>query len=309
MAPWTPLRLSIRPPTCLAPQFVVRELLSIEGFTDIHYLTWGKQSRAWVPDILLSGDVDITLSFIPPDLLRIDAGDPVVWLAGSHVGCVEVVAGDRVSSIRDLKGKTVAVTFPRSGDDIFVSMFAAYVGIDPRKDIHWVFVPDERERLRQFVEGKIDAFLTTAPLTYELREKQIGHVLVNTTTDKPWSQYFCCMITSTRDFVRRYPVATKRALRALLKAADFCAREPERAARLIAEQDVPPFYNWRYDHILKGLREISYGEWREYDPEDAIRFHALWMREVGMIKSSPQEIIAKGTDFRFFDELKRELKA
>ena len=202
----------------------------------------------------------------------------------------------------------MAVTYPRGGDTIFVSMFAAYVGIDPKKDIHWVFVPDDRERMGLLAEGKIDAFLTTAPLTYEIREKRIGHVLVNTTTDKPWSQYLCCMVTSTRNFVREHPVATKRALRALLKASDLCAREPERVAQLIAERDVPPFYNWRYDHILKGLQEIPYGQWREYDPEDAVRFNALWMREVGMIKSSPQEIIARGTDWRFLNELKRELK-
>jgi NitT/TauT family transport system substrate-binding protein len=302
------LRLSERPPTCLAPQVVVRDLLLSEGFTDIEYVTWGRQSRTWVPDILLSGEVDITVSFIPPDLLHIDAGDPIVWLAGSHLGCVELIAGDRVSSIRDLKGKTVAVTFPRSADDIFVSMFAAYVGLDPRKDIHWVFVAEDRERMRQLAAGDIDAFVTSPPLTYEIREKKIGHVLVNTTADKPWSQYFCCMITSTTDFIRRHPVATKRALRALLKATDLCASEPERAARLIADRQVPPFYNWRYDNILKGLQEIPYGRWREYDPEDALRFYALWMREVGIIKNSPQKIIAEGADWRFLNELKRELK-
>jgi NitT/TauT family transport system substrate-binding protein len=30
---------------------------------------------------------------------------------------------------------------------------------------------------------------------------------------------------------------------------------------------------------------------------------------VGLIKSSPQKIIADGTNWRFLDELKRELKA
>jgi NitT/TauT family transport system substrate-binding protein len=47
----------------------------------------------------------------------------------------------------------------------------------------------------------------------------------------------------------------------------------------------------------------------EYDPEDAVRFYALRLREIGFIKSSPQKIIAEGTDWRFLDELKRELKA
>jgi NitT/TauT family transport system substrate-binding protein len=154
------------------------------------------------------------------------------------------------------------------------------------------------------VEGKFDAFMTGPPFAQELREKKIGHALVNTTADKPWSQYFCCMIASTRAFVRQHPVATKRALRALLKATDLCALEPERTARLIVERGMAT----RYDYVLQGLKEIPYGQWRDYDPEDAVRFHALWMREVGMIKNSPQEIIARGTNWRFFNELKRELK-
>jgi NitT/TauT family transport system substrate-binding protein len=39
-----------------------------------------------------------------------------------------------------------------------------------------------------------------------------------------------------------------------------------------------------------------------------VRFWALRLREAGIIKSSPNRIIAQGTDWRFFNELKRELK-
>ena len=54
---------------------------------------------------------------------------------------------------------------------------------------------------------------------------------------------------------------------------------------------------------------MPYSKWREYDPEDTVRFYALRLREAGMIKSSPQKIIAEGTDWRFLNELERELKA
>jgi NitT/TauT family transport system substrate-binding protein len=39
-----------------------------------------------------------------------------------------------------------------------------------------------------------------------------------------------------------------------------------------------------------------------------LRFYALRLHEVGMIKAIPQEIITKGTDWRFLDALKKELK-
>jgi NitT/TauT family transport system substrate-binding protein len=35
----------------------------------------------------------------------------------------------------------------------------------------------------------------------------------------------------------------------------------------------------------------------------------LRLRDVGLIKSTPQKILAEGTDWRFLNELKRELKA
>ena len=62
------------------------------------------------------------------------------------------------------------------------------------------------------------------------------------------------------------------------------------------------------DYALQTLKDIRYDRWRDYDPEASVRFYALRMQETGMIKSSPQQIIADGTDWRFLDELKRELK-
>jgi hypothetical protein len=46
----------------------------------------------------------------------------------------------------------------------------------------------------------------------------------------------------------------------------------------------------------------SFDKWREYDAEDTIRFYALRLRDVGLIKSTPQKIIADGTDWRFLNE-------
>ena len=64
----------------------------------------------------------------------------------------------------------------------------------------------------------------------------------------------------------------------------------------------------RYDYALQTLNEVPYGEWRDFDPEDTLRFYALRLHEAGFIKSSPQTIIAEAPDWRFLNELKRELK-
>jgi NitT/TauT family transport system substrate-binding protein len=130
-------------------------------------------------------------------------------------------------------------------------------------------------------------------------------VILNTATDKPWSHYFCCTAFGHREFVRTHPIATKRYLRAILKAADLCAAEPE----LTAQQLVATGFTGRYDYALQALTEVPYDRWREYDPEDGLRFYALRLRDVGMIDANPNDLIAAGTDWRFLNELKRELKA
>ena len=93
-------------------------------------------------------------------------------------------------------------------------------------------------------------------------------------------------------------------MRAILKSTDMCAADPAWAAQRMVEGGFAP----RYDEALQLLNELPYGKWREYDPEDTLRFYALRLREPGIIKSSPQQIIAEGSDWRFLDEIKRELK-
>jgi NitT/TauT family transport system substrate-binding protein len=181
---------------------------------------------------------------------------------------------------------------------------AAHVGLDPRKDINWVIHPIA-EAIRLLAEEKIDGYMAFPPETQQLRAKKIGHVVVNSMMDRPWSQYFCCMVAANREFVRKHPLATRRALRAILKATSVCASEPDRVARFLVERG----YTDNLAYALRTLTELPYGKWREYDPEDTIRFYSLRLNEVGMIKSTPQKIIAQGTDWRFLRELKKELKA
>jgi NitT/TauT family transport system substrate-binding protein len=112
-------------------------------------------------------------------------------------------------------------------------------------------------------------------------------------------------LAGNRDFVHRHPIATKRATRAVLKAADSCVAEPARMAQRLVEEGFTP----NYDYALQMLTELPYASWREFAPEDALRFYALRLHEIGMLESSPNALIAEGTDWRFLNEIKRELKA
>jgi NitT/TauT family transport system substrate-binding protein len=297
----TAIRLVKIPGICIAPQYVAEELLQSEGFTDVQYIK--KEGTAWIYKSLASGEADINIAFVAPFIIQVDAGDPIVLLGGVHVGCYELYGTEQIRGIRDLKGKRVAVPQLGSTHHVFLASIVAYVGVNPQKDIVWVTHPPA-EAMQLLAEGKIDAFLGFPPDPQELRAKQIGHVLVNSAVDRPWSQYFCCLVAGNKEFVRTHPVATKRAVRAILKAANICALEPERAARSLVEGG----FTKRYDYALQTMKDLPYDRWRDYDPEDTVRFYALRLHEAGLIKSTPQKIIARGTDWRFLNELKRELK-
>jgi NitT/TauT family transport system substrate-binding protein len=288
---------------CLAPQWLAEDLLRLEGFSEVEYvsLTPGLTPSG----ILVAGHADVGSNSAPGILTVLDAEPSIVMLAGVHAGCYELFANERVSAIRDLRGKKVAVSVKGSGEHVFVSSMAAYVGIDPRKDINWIMAQTTAGAMHAFVENRADAYLAFPPRGEELRAKRIGRVIVNTTYDRPWSEYFCCMLTARREFVQEHPNATKRALRAVLKASDICAQEPERAARFL----VAKHYASRYETALEVIKQLPYRRWRDDNPEDTLRFYALRLHELGMIKSTPQRLIAHGTDWRFLNELKKELKA
>ena len=286
---------------CIAPQLVAEDLLRAEGFTDIRYVA----TVAGIPaaQALARGEFDFTTNYAPPLAISIDAGEPITILGGEHIGCFEVFAREGIRSILDLKGKNVGVQSIGSSQHVFLSVIAAHVGLDPAKDIQWVTSTSPRP-MELFADGKIDAFLGLPPEPQELRGRNIGRVIVNSVLDRPWSQYFCCVLAANRGYIRKYPIATKRVLRAIVKAADLCASEPARVARQIVDAGFTP----SYDYALQTIKEIPYVRWREYNPEDAVRFYALRLREAGMIKSSPNKILADGTDWRHWNELKRELK-
>jgi NitT/TauT family transport system substrate-binding protein len=302
----TTIRLSYLPAyACVTPHSIAEQLLRAEGFVEVRYLP---QSHDYG---VVHGEIDFDVNTAAWLVSQVDAGDLITVLAGVHVGCYELFVHAPVRTIADLRGKKVGIDYSDSSGHLHLMIMAAQVGLDPKRDIEWVANPQDwvanpdSTLLERFAAGKIDAFLAFPPEPQELRARKIGRVILSTAVDTPWSHYFCCMPFCRRQFVRDYPVATKRYLRAILKAADICATQPDLAARQLVDAG----FTQTYDFALETLRELPYDRWREFDAEDSMRFYALRLHEVGMIKSTPNKIIAEGTDWRFLNELKRELKA
>ncbi|MCA1644516.1 MAG: ABC transporter substrate-binding protein [Chloroflexi bacterium] len=296
----TRLRLVRTASMCQAAQYVAEDLLHEAGFTDVAYVK--KPNPTAIGPALASGEADINLHFAAPLLTQIGAGDPVVVLAGAHVGCFELFGTDRVQAIRDLKGKPVAVPALGSPPHIFLASMLAQVGLDPASDVRWETHPPP-EAMQLLDEGRIDGYLGFPTDPQELRARHIGHAVIDSIIDRPWSEYFCCMVAANSEFVKRHPVATRRALRAILSAVDLTAHDPQAAVRLLVDRG----YTIQYDYTLAAVHAIHTLNWRDYDAEDTLRFYGLRLYEAGMVKQDPKQLIARGADWQPLADVKREL--
>jgi NitT/TauT family transport system substrate-binding protein len=299
----------VSPAPCDPPSALAKEFLLEEGFKDIQYPRAANTTTEW----LTSNLADFSTGYGNLIAANVDAGLPIVTLAGMHPGCFEIFATPGISTIRDLRGKTIAVNATNASDQFygFFSILLSYVGVDPRTEVSFIQVGPDLNALRDaFLDGRSQAFIAPAAFGPLLRRnpKNPGKVILDTTMDKPWSQYYCCQLVANRDWARKYPIATKRVTRAILRATDLVAKDKPGAAR---EYVARGFYatpsSTDLDITNEVIRDLSY-DWREFDPEETLRFFALRLADAKLIKSTPQQIISQGSDFAYMRQLRTELK-
>ena len=285
---------------CGGALYVAHPFLVEEGFTNIEYPEL--PVTEWTEHVG-NGTLDINYDFGAAVAVEIDRGRRLTSLAGMHGGCYELFARDGIDSIGQLRGKRVAVTYgvdAAAPGYAFMAYVLAFVGVPPDHTLASYNSEDVPELLRS---GEIDAAITIPPWGDELRDAGAGHVILNSMTDRPWSDYYCCFLFANKRFVQKNPVATKRIVRAVLKGADVVAREPERAARYLVDNG----HTADYAQTLRTLKHLHYDFWRTLDSEDSLRFYGLRLRQSGVIKTAPNQLVARGADFRFLNQIKREM--
>ena len=287
---------------CLAAQYLAEPFLREEGFTDIRYPRY--KAKDLLAD-MRAGKIELALGYAAAWIPMIDAGSPLVMLGGVHVGCWQIFGTGDITSLRDFKGKTVSVVGPGFTDHVFMAMTLNDVGLDIDKDVTVVNYPPA-ENARILSSREVDAVVAFPPINKDLRVKGIGKVVLNSLTDPPWSNYYCCTAVTNRDWVEKHPVAAKRALRAIVKGADLVAKDPDGSARFLVDKG----YATNFDYTCDILKEIPYNNiWRDFDSIDSVRFYALRLKRAGLIKSTPEEIIERGTNFRYLNQLRKEVRS
>ena len=258
------------------------ELLQGEGFTDVQEVKASRgstpcpDSSSWLTGKATSHE-PIHRSLVIADRRR----RPDRHLDRLHVGCLELFGTDRIRTIRDLKGKTVAVTEIGGPAQLFLASHAVLRRRESTQGHQMGQRIPRRNSMRMLAEGKIDAYMAFPPDPQELGRKRSVTCSLTAPRIARGRSIFAAWWRRTESLSEKIRSRPSGLCGRSSKSANICALEPERSARLLVDKG----YTSNYDYALGTLKEIPYGKWREYDPEDTVRFYSLRLHEVGMIKN------------------------
>jgi len=287
---------------CDLPIMAAASNLRDEGFTDVQFI-----DGAPLP-ALVGGKVDLAGSmFTYAPAVAVEAGQPVVALGGLHTGCVQIWAPQDVATLKDLRGRTVVVR-SKAPDDTTYSFLAIAIknaGLDPGS-VNFVVQPDA-DLTKLFLDGKSDALFLAVQgaFAFQTNPANKGHLVLDQAMEAPWTQQVCCVLSTTTNWVKANPVAAKRALRAIYRAADNIPKDRADMAKVATDKGL--FGGAPNVAVVRGAANMVSFDWRKYDTAESMRFHANLMNGVGLLKMTPDDAVTKATDLRFTRQLQTEI--
>ncbi|EON20757.1 ABC transporter substrate-binding protein [Cupriavidus necator] len=270
---------------CLTPIVVAQE----KGFFEKNGLQVDLINYSGSTDQLLesiaTGKADAAVGMIHRWLKPLEAGFDVKIIGSSHGGCVRLVGSKAagVTSLQQLKGKTVGVSDLAAPGKHFFTILLAKNGIDPDKDITWRQYP--ADLLGVAVDkGEIQAIADGDPNLYLLEKRTNGaYVELATNLTGEYARKVCCVVGARGELVRNDRPAATSLARAIVQATDYVNENPNEAARVFARyspkinpEDLRKLYaTLTYTHHPTGV-----------DLRDEIAFYADDFRRIGVLKKT-----------------------
>jgi NitT/TauT family transport system substrate-binding protein len=293
----TTIRLGTLP--CDHPVMASEAFLQQEGFTRTEILA-GRQ--------LAGGRVDIDVAFTVFDVAQLlESGQRIVVFAGLHPGCVEIWAQPGIGSLQDLRGRTLVVQSRTLGNFAYSypAIALKHSGVELNQ-VNWVVQPDANP-VALFLEGKNDAVYAAQVGSAALHANPAnrGHVIHSQLMDRPWSVLPCCMIVAKQEWYSANPVAAKRTVRAILRAADAQTSSRADAVKRVTDRGLfggPA----NFENVLFAASMVP-ANWRDLDAERSLRFYGQLLADVGLLKVSVEDMV-RTIDSRILEELRVELR-
>jgi NitT/TauT family transport system substrate-binding protein len=243
---------------------------------------------------LVTGDLDYTLIFgsviqgavkgLPLKVVMVSLNRPLHF----------VIAKPEISTMKDLRGKTIAISSFGATAERLTRIMLKREGLDPEKDVKLVAMGEPKARLATLQQGLVDATVASPPGHIEA-EKLGFKILANAaeTLELP----FTGLGTSERK-VKENPAQVKKAIKALIKAGRFAREDREGTIKIIMD--------W-----MKLERKVAASSYEAFRPAVSLNGgttpEALRLALELADKAEPVAL-EKVADFKLLHEVQQELK-
>lgn len=191
--------------------------------------------RAGSPSIsaLIAGDVHVSSDPAAAAAIAAARGAPVVIIGTYGLATYRLIAHPSITSIEQLKGKTIGSVRPGSGPDVFLQRFLPKVGLVPGRDVNLLptGISESMTRILAVLNGNYDATLASLDNIAQMELKgQKLNVLVDPAEFG--------VVTSVSDFTTTRQVLAQRRpllkgfLRAFIEGAWLGRNDKELAFRI-----------------------------------------------------------------------------
>lgn len=134
-----------------------------------------------------------------------------------------------LTSVADLKGKTIAIPSRFSTHNILLQKSLQEHGIKPDSDVKLIDMSPP-EMVNALATGKVDAFIVAEPFGGQAELQKVGKVLV--LSKDMWPGHICCTLNVNETLIGKQPEVVEELVAGFAKAANFIEGNRPEAAKL-----------------------------------------------------------------------------
>lgn len=249
---------------------------------DVEFINWAG-STDMLLEAISTGKADAGLGMILRWLKPMEQGFDVKLTAGTHGGCMHVLAAPAsgLKGLADLRSKRVGVGDVSGVDKNFFSIVLQKKGIDPITEVEWRQFPPDMLGMA-LKKGEIDALSTSDPLAFILKRDN-GLIEITNNLENGYENLACCVLGVRGSLIRNDKPAAAAITRSLVEAAAWANDHPREAGEIYA----PYAPKQRASDLAEMLKSVTSGQHPLHqDLERQVAFYVDDLKSVGVMKPS-----------------------
>ncbi len=188
-------------------------------------------SFADMGEALRNGQIQVAFMIAPLSIVLRQQGEDVkvVYIGNRHESTLVVRKDLDIRSVRELKGKTVAIPMRYSGHNVCALQLAEKYGLAGRINIVEMNPPDMAAAL---ATGGLDAYFVGEP--FAVQTIRSGHARLIRYVEDVWPGFICNLMMLRADFIKEHPDWVKILVQGAARSGLWVQRNTKEAAKIVS---------------------------------------------------------------------------